>query len=137
MMRNQAIRVLSMLALFLAVAAGAYAQDKVSADVPFEFAVGGKTLPAGTYTIGRASANRPGMLLLHGEDGNGNVVYAPADFDGREAGTKLVFHRYGNHYFLRAVQTGQGRYQLGESKQEMHVARGGEPDTVAMATRGR
>ncbi len=136
-MRNQVVRVLSMLVLFLAVAAGAYAQDRVSAEVPFEFTVGGRTLPAGTYTIGRASASRPGMLLLHGEDGSRTVVYAPADFDGREAGAQLVFHRYGNHYFLRAVQTGQGRYALGESKQEMQVARGGEPAAVAMATRGR
>ncbi len=136
-MRNQAIRVLSMFALFLAVAASAYAQDKVLADVPFEFAVGGKALPAGTYTIGRASASRPGMLELRSEDGNGTVVYMPADFDGGAAGAQLVFHRYGNHYFLRAVQTVQGRYALGESKQEMRVARGGQPDTVAMAMRGK
>ena len=59
---------LTAIALFvaagIATAGSALAQDhKVTATVPFNFTVNGRTLPAGNYTIGNES-NSPRMLTI-------------------------------------------------------------------------
>jgi hypothetical protein len=51
-MKRQAFSLISLLTLLL-VAGSAIAQTvHVRADIPFNFAVGNKTLPAGTYDVG-------------------------------------------------------------------------------------
>jgi len=44
--------------------------DRVVVKVPFEFVAGTKTLPAGTYTIGRFSPGVSSALIIR-SDGNG------------------------------------------------------------------
>jgi hypothetical protein len=95
-----------LLALSLLVAApSANAQTpRLSVNVPFDFIVGGETLSAGEYTI--ESLNIDGRVL------------SIRDFDGQAVSmvisnrcqsltvseqTKLVFHRYGNDYFLAQI----------------------------------
>jgi hypothetical protein len=95
------------------------------ADVPFEFRVGNKVLPAGEYTlIGQGSS---GAVLVRGE-GPGAQTYtitqACGGGDAVKEG-KLVFHRAGNHYFLRQIWTpgySQGR-EIGRSALEREIAR--------------
>ena len=55
-MKRQAFSLISLLSLLL-VAGSAIAQtSQVRANVPFNFTVGDKTLPAGTYDIGAISS---------------------------------------------------------------------------------
>lgn len=104
-MKRQAISLVSLLGLLL-VAGSAIGQTvHVRADVPFNFAVGNKTYPAGTYTIGTLNDRDSKVLLLKGGDGNVSMAFfsnaaerlMPADK------TKLVFSRYGSQYFLSQV----------------------------------
>lgn len=133
-MRNRGIRKLMIAGILLTISAAAYGQQyKVEAKVPFSFAVRGMTIPAGSYTIGRAFAGQPGMLILQGEHSGKTILYAPVNFDVKQGGGALVFHRYGEHYFLRAVKTPQGSYVLSESRQEKRIARGEQPAAVTMA----
>jgi hypothetical protein len=115
---------LTAIALFVAAgfvtAGSALAQDhKVTATVPFNFTVDGRTLPAGNYTIGN-DANSPRMLTIADRKDGVAVMTITIPDSGYAADNKLVFHRYGNQYFLSEVRTTSGvmRCHLSTSKQE-------------------
>jgi len=126
-MKRQAISFVSLLSLLL-VAGSAIAQTvHVRADIPFNFAVGSKTYPAGTYSIGTVGDRENKVLLLQSGDGSTSMMLisnaaesiTPADK------TKLVFSRYGNQYFLSQVWlNGAIRgHQLPKSNREKEVAK--------------
>jgi hypothetical protein len=71
--------------------------------IPFEFNVRNATAPAGTYVV-RLFAG-PLVRLVAGSDSYSLL----ADPDTPNTGSheaKLVFHRYGNQYFLSQISTG-------------------------------
>ena len=115
---------LTAIALFVAAgivtAGSALAQDhKVTATVPFNFTVNGRTLPAGNYTIGN-DANSPRILTIADrKDGVAVMAIAIPD-SGYAADNKLVFHRYGSQYFLSEIRTANESMtcHLPTSKQE-------------------
>ena len=102
---------IGLLAVMTIIAAGVTAQAqslsyRLTANIPFEFSVTGKKLPAGKYWIKRA------------QQGNGDTVVQISSTDGRENITRftipvvaynpvnsssLVFHRYGDEYFLSEI----------------------------------
>ncbi|MBB5330187.1 hypothetical protein [Tunturiibacter gelidoferens] len=115
---------LTAIALFVAAgfvtAGSALAQDhKVTATVPFNFTVDGRTLPAGNYTIGN-DANSPRILTIADRKDGVAVMAITIPDSGYAADNKLVFHRYGNQYFLSEVRTTSGvmTCHLTASKQE-------------------
>jgi hypothetical protein len=88
--------------------AAAFAQTSIAlnANVPFDFIAGGKALPAGHYTVSQG----PGAALLvrsQQSDGAGKAavfaIATPAYSRGGRHDSRLVFHRYGNTYFLSEV----------------------------------
>jgi hypothetical protein len=99
------LRILS--AALLLSAAISYAQIKegdVVADVPFAFIVGGSTLPPGHYVVSRVN---PDDLAIH--DRQNHVVFVfvhSAQRSTHENSTRMVFHRYGDTYFLSEVWVG-------------------------------
>jgi hypothetical protein len=99
------------------------AQQKAHADVPFPFVVGNKLLPAATYDISQLSANS--MVIRELDGGNGmSILFRSADADaGRPLQNRLVFHKYGDRYFLYQVWDvdGQGM-QLQKSRREQEQA---------------
>jgi hypothetical protein len=96
-------------ALFIAttfIAAGpVLAQDQqLKANVPFNFTVGTQTLPSGTYTIG--STTSPSLLALRNQDKKINVMsLGLADQYNSGHDNTLVFHKYGNQYFLSDIHS--------------------------------
>jgi hypothetical protein len=115
---------LTAIALFVAAgfvtAGSALAQDhKVTANVPFNFTVDGRTLPAGKYTIGN-DANSPQILTIADRKDGVAVMTITIPDSGYAADNKLVFHRYGNQYFLSEVRSTNSsmRCHLATSKQE-------------------
>jgi hypothetical protein len=99
------------IALFVAAtlltAGSAVAQDhRVIATVPFNFTVNDSWLPAGTYTIVSDSTS-PNILSIRDR---AKSVYISAmsltDPSDSEKVSKLVFHRYGNQYFLSEIRCG-------------------------------
>ena len=97
------------------------AQNQARAHVPFDFVVADKVLPAATYDISEVAAHA--VLIRDFKKGNGAMIqFQPAD--GKQAmHAKLVFHKYGERYFLYQAWSidGQG-IQLRESKLEKEQA---------------
>jgi hypothetical protein len=87
----------------LASASHAVAQGTtVKVDVPFAFQNGSQHLPAGTYRIDLDSEH---LMILHGANPNeaGVAMTNPEQRSSSIDKGKVVFHRYGDHYYLRAV----------------------------------
>lgn len=95
----------------MALTAHAQEEGKVVVTVPFEFIAGSKTLPAGTYTIGRLSLDTGSPLLISSRTNSSFVM--PAAFDGA-AGDKvrLSFEHVGETYLLSGVATEIGTYTI-------------------------
>jgi hypothetical protein len=109
MKKSFASVVLTMICL-LGLGEGARAEDegKVVSNVPFEFAVGGVTLPAGVYTLGKAEANS-GLVLIRSQDRG--ALLLPITFDEASVGrAQFDFEHVGDRYFLSKVETPQGVY---------------------------
>jgi hypothetical protein len=107
-MKNQVLKIFSMLSLAVTLAGAAvYANPAgpVRANIPFDFSVGNKTLPAGVYTF--APTTTPALLLIRREDGRTGALIQTQGVQARreQAQTKLVFRRYGDHYFLAQLWT--------------------------------
>ena len=124
-MKNQMFALIG-LGLLLATAS-AYAQTGVvKANVPFNFIVNKAELPAGQYRIQPMGISASAMAI---ESPDGKVVQAflPNACASPQAQktTKLVFHRYGSHYFLAQIwKAGNDRGQeLAASGLETEVAR--------------
>jgi hypothetical protein len=109
----------------LALAAAGYGQSAQAfqVTVPFDFVAGGRTLTAGQYTVSqpvtgavafRSDQGAPGVIIIT------NRVESP----GRQGSAQLVFHRYGDRYFLSEVwgtDASVGR-QLRKTLQERELA---------------
>jgi hypothetical protein len=100
---------------------------RMKADVPFEFIVNGSTLPPGQYTIQSFGAADGKTLLVRNSDKNENATVNAIGVDSKTTSknTKLVFHRYGDRYFLTQVWIAgmeSGR-ELPKSHRESELAR--------------
>jgi hypothetical protein len=105
----------------IVVAAQAQSEGAIVVTVPFEFVAGSTTLPAGTYTVKRNSADTNSPLLIF--DHSHGAFLQPAAFDDTTADdARLSFERVGGTYLLKEVKTQIGTYT---------VARG--PATASLA----
>ena len=130
-MKREFLKVFTMLALLvtfsLATAVVANAQstaNKIVANVPFEFSVGYKTLPAGEYAV-RSIASASNGVLIQSSDGKTSALRLSEATRRLKDRPKahLVFHRYGERYFLAEVWNGldnSGR-QLLRSQEESAI----------------
>lgn len=90
---------------FLAIASvasctGAIAQNvQLKANIPFNFTVGDTWLPAGEYTVTMPMRH---VLRLQNADHAATIV-TNESHDESSSGSKLVFDRYENQYFLHEV----------------------------------
>ena len=118
----------------LATVAAAQAQDHLIARVPFEFAVGNANLPRDTYRLSRMN-DHPEMVLVR-NDRKGVFVRTTEMGLPRDDGTpSLVFHRYGDQYFLRQIRwDGRSRLALPETKAERSAAERRNRAAVRMET---
>ena len=93
------------------VAAGVSAQAqslqyKLTANIPFEFKVADQKLPAGKYAIRRGLESSGDMVVqvrsVEGSAITSRVSIPVMTYKPKSRGT-LVFHRYGEQYFLSEV----------------------------------
>ena len=119
------------LGLLLATAS-AYAQSGVvKANVPFNFIVNNTQLPAGEYRIspiGIASS----AMAIQSPDRKAGLVFSPNACESLEPSktTKLVFHRYGDRYFLAEIWIGFTGRSLTMSSAEKEEMASGKPREV-------
>ena len=132
-MKKELLKGLTMLTLVVALAlatavvsANAQSSNKVVADIPFEFSVGYKTMPAGEYSV-QAVSSAGNALLIQSRDAKTSALRLSDATEGikNKAHARLVFHRYGERYFLAEVWNGAdstGR-QLLKSLEERAIER--------------
>lgn len=82
-----------------AVASGQTRSGDVIVDVPFDFSAAGQTLHSGHYIV----ASHDDMIRIFNAQTRGIYIPTHAAIRSKSDGSKLVFHRYGNSYFLSAV----------------------------------
>ena len=113
-MKIQIVNVLtkvSLLSAMLLVTSVASAQGQslantITADIPFDFSIGEKKLPAGTYSISRVNQNiGDAVLSVADDDGHAKAIRLSISAQRSRANSKatLVFHHYGDQYFLFQV----------------------------------
>jgi hypothetical protein len=80
--------------------------QRVIANIPFTFYVGGKTLPAGRYTITMLNSTSDRKVLqLRSTDGRSTAMILTIRVNAKTSGeTKLAFRRYGDQYFFAHAQ---------------------------------
>ncbi len=132
------------LAALFAALGGVFTQGRlwaqvVSVNVPFAFRAGDTLLPAGKYVIQTNHANN--SIVIQGERQDARIrvaTFASEKLDAPTAGT-LVFHRYGENYFLWQVWNAnyvQGR-ELPKSAAEKEVARAGGVEIASLRAGSR
>jgi len=97
---------LASIAMFTAVgsAQGQSLANTIKANIPFDFTVADRQLPAGQYHIGRAQPNAGDLILaISNSDGRANAMTRQVQTLEPQNATKLIFHRYGDQYFLYQV----------------------------------
>lgn len=98
----------------------------VYSDIPFDFVVGEKTLPAGQYTVKEFTTDGRTLLIAE-RNAKSSSIRMTNDLqpERNKPQARLVFHRYGQHYFLAEVWKGgdaRGK-QLRRSRQERAIER--------------
>jgi hypothetical protein len=90
----------------VASAQGQSLENRITANIPFDFSVGEKKLPAGTYSVKRVNQNVGDTVLLVADD-DGDAKAIRSTFPAQRLRTKskamLVFRHYGDQYFLFQV----------------------------------
>lgn len=113
-------------------------QPSFQANVPFQFSVANKTLPAGVYHI-----SREGFFLHVNSDSTGAYAVAIKSDASKDGNALLIFDRVDGQYFLRRLVTPSSgtSLDLSTSSSEkkairaltpMRVASNVSPDTVTI-----
>jgi hypothetical protein len=104
-MKRQAYTVIALVVLIGSMALAAQAQSvgrTMFANIPFDFSVGNKKLPADEYSIVQVNpASDRAVLQLKSKDGKTSAMVQMSATIGRaEQTARLVFNRYGDNYFF-------------------------------------
>jgi hypothetical protein len=88
-------------------AAFASLADPIKVNVPFDFVVGTKTLPAGEYLISTPDENVAGLLAIRSENGKSAIFVQANPLSPKGAiwvaNTRLTFEKVGGKEFLTRV----------------------------------
>jgi hypothetical protein len=130
-MKSRIYGAFAILAAALIVSASfAQAQTRIKAEVPFAFSLQNQSMPAGDYKIIALSDRVLEVLNLDGK--HGQLVAKQMSVQSfKDQSPKLVFHKYGDQYFLSEIWAGDSHtgIALSESKREKEVAMAGLPNT--------
>ena len=81
-------------------------ETRLRVNIPFDFSVSDKKLPSGKYSVGRARLNSDDSILSIADEGGQSKAFRTSipvqTWHEKDKGT-LVFHRYGDEYFLFQV----------------------------------
>ena len=125
--------------MIIAASVSANAQSlnyRLTANIPFDFSVGGEKLPAGKYWINRAQqSNGDTVVQIRSTDLHSNLVRftIPVLASVPAKNSSLVFRRYGEEYFLAEIwpmgsETGR---ELPKTRAEREAARKVQDSGVA------
>jgi hypothetical protein len=126
-------QVITIVAVSIVVAVSAFAAKaqtnssaRLIANIPFEFNVASRTLPAGTYEIECLTPRTDRQVLrLKSRDGRASAVVQTSIANSKDERERLVFHLYGDRYFFAQAWMGNQTigYAAPKSKTEQQLAR--------------
>ncbi len=115
---------MSFLVSMAAASPAAYAKsvNGMRAQIPFDFYVGDRLIPAGEYTVKSLTEDEAALRIANGKAGAAVMTNSVTRREGGRP--QLVFHKYGGQYFLNAVwgSDHNGRI-LRETKRERRLRR--------------
>lgn len=131
-MKKQILNVVVTLCVISALSIAGFAglERSLKVNIPFDFMVGGKKLAAGEYTIERESIHGA-LVIRNWETKKGVAAITHESQKGVNGKARLVFHRYGNQYFLTRVLGETMGNDLPTSSAEREAAKAGG-DHLAM-----
>ena len=136
------ITVIALLAVAGIISTGkALAQsDEVRVAVPFDFAVGNKVLPAGTYLITSPS---DWVIEIQNQNTRDAMLALVAGDNDQSAKNVLVFDKHSNHYFLREILCDSAKMnvslpratieKIARQEEAKNPTGGGDGDQVTLA----
>ena len=111
----------------VATASAQIAETRMSAQIPFAFIVGEQTLSAGRYQLRRIGDDPYLLCIQNVDDRRESAIFNTGLVDEGDwiRESQLVFHRYGDIYFLAEITSQYERIarELRPSKQERRMER--------------
>ena len=121
-MRKQCLRILIALigVAGLGMAARGQVSDQIEVNIPYEFVVAGKTLPAGTYRVNRLSDTNEETLVLSSLDSRARVMVLSTAVESTQADKPEVsFQQVGDQHFLSKIETANHVFTIPVSRSEI------------------
>lgn len=127
-MKKELFKGFAMLILLVAIAfatavvSNAQSTSRLVSAIPFEFVAGNQSMPAGEYVFSKDAT--PGLTVRNSEAEIAAILMTQAiETEKNETSARLVFHRYGERYFLAEVWDGNREtgVQLVKSRQERAI----------------
>ena len=141
-MKKVLCRVTGILALAFLAAHAVEAQEPLLVNIPFAFTAGRMALPAGEYRVENTGEASRFLLIQRTDHSAATYVMSNAvEVNRPQAQSKLIFHRYGNRYFLSQIWVeghSRGRElapSTKEKEQEGLLARNEALDQVTIVAR--
>jgi hypothetical protein len=132
------VLVMTLLTMPLWAASRLGTYTSVVAQVPFEFVVGNKIIPAGECTVQPVSSAEE-TLLIRNTNAKVDAFSSASTVETRKAagGNALVFHKYGDRYFLAAIQLEGTRtvYEVPQSRAEAEMKTLNAPSVETVFTK--
>ena len=136
-MKKHAATLLILMLATLTGLASAQATRVITAEVPFDYVVNGKTMLAGECSI-KTEGDAQAVLWITTDNARMAVLPNATETNKPSDMTKLVFHRYGDRYFLASIEReGESRgYELpaGKLEAELRAQNVAEKDVVLLAS---
>lgn len=132
-MKREFVRGFSMVLLIVCfafvasvVSANGQSANQIVTNIPFDFVVGDKVMTAGEYRV-KGLSQSGNLVLISARNAKSSVIRMTNELRPQSENTRarLVFHRYGQHYFLAEIWSGYGDAgrQLLRSRQERAIER--------------
>jgi hypothetical protein len=124
-MRKQYLRICMALVAVsgLGLAAKGQTIDQIKVNIPYQFVVHGKTLPAGNYSVTRLSEQHEGALLLNNFEKHASAIVFPRSVENVSDNQSSVgFAEVGGRHFLSKINTASHVYFIPPSRMEIMQA---------------
>jgi hypothetical protein len=121
-MRRQCLRIVIALIGVAGFGIGVKAQvlDQIEVNIPYEFVVAGKTLPAGTYRVKRVGVTDPRLLILSSVETRVTAIIHSTWVENSKADKNEVsFVQVGDEHFLNKIETPNHLFTVSVSRSEL------------------
>jgi len=121
-MRKQSLRILIALigVAGLGMAARGQVSDQIQVNIPYQFVVAGKTLPAGTYRVNRLGDNNEETLVLSSLETRARVIIPSISVESTRADKPEVsFEQVNGQHLLSKIETAEHVFIISVSRSEI------------------